>query len=71
MGLIDLKTDLKSLKYGKDKPGGGDSRQPFIKTPIPEGFYPKSGPDFLLRNGFSGITLPLICLSGIPFDLAV
>jgi hypothetical protein len=52
MGLIDLKTDLKSLKYGKDKPGGGDSRQPFIKSPIPEGFYPKSGPDFLLRNGF-------------------
>ena len=34
MGLLDLKTDLKSLKYGKDRPGGGDSGQPYIKTDI-------------------------------------
>ena len=34
MPLIDLKTDLKSLKYGKDRPGGGDSGQPYIKTDI-------------------------------------
>lgn len=34
MGLIDLKTDLKSLKYGKDRIGGGDSGQPYIKTDI-------------------------------------
>jgi len=34
MGLLDLKTDLKSLKYGKDRPGGGDSKQPYIKTDI-------------------------------------
>lgn len=34
MGLIDLKTDLKSLKYGHDRPGGGDSGQPYIKTNI-------------------------------------
>jgi hypothetical protein len=34
MGLIDLKTDLKSLKYGKDELGGGDSGQPYIKTDI-------------------------------------
>jgi len=33
-GLIDLKTDLKSLKYGKDTPGGGDSGQPYNKSDI-------------------------------------
>jgi hypothetical protein len=32
MPLIDLKTDLKSLKYGKDQPGGGSSGQPYITT---------------------------------------
>jgi uncharacterized membrane protein YgcG len=34
MGLIDLKTDLKSLKYGHDRPGGGNSDQPYIQTNI-------------------------------------
>jgi hypothetical protein len=34
MSLIDLKTDLKSLKYGKDRPGGGDSGQPYQKVDI-------------------------------------
>jgi len=34
MGLIDLKTDLKSLKYGHDRPGGGNSNQPYIQTNI-------------------------------------
>ncbi len=29
MPLLDLKTDLKSLKYGNDRPGGGDSGQPY------------------------------------------
>ena len=33
-GLLELKTDLKSLKYGQDQPGGGDSGQPYIKTDI-------------------------------------
>lgn len=33
-GLLTLKTDLKSLKYGQDRPGGGDSGQPYIKTDI-------------------------------------
>ena len=35
MALIDLKTNLKSLQYGGDRPGGGSSGQPFIQTPIP------------------------------------
>lgn len=51
MALIDLKTDFKSLKFGQDRPGGGSSREPFIKSKIPEGRSVKS-PDFLLRNGF-------------------
>ena len=33
-GLLTLHTDLKSLKYGHDTPGGGDSKQPYIKTDI-------------------------------------
>jgi len=35
--LIKLKngdTSLKSLKFGKDRPGGGDSGKPYIQTPI-------------------------------------
>ena len=51
MGLIDLKTDLKSLRYGHDQRGGGSSNQPYVVTPIPDGFAPTS-PDFLLRNGY-------------------
>lgn len=34
MPLIDLKTDLKLLKYGNDRPGGGSSDQPYIQTDI-------------------------------------
>jgi len=34
MSLRDLKTDLKSLKYGHDRPGGGDSGQPYQKVDI-------------------------------------
>jgi hypothetical protein len=34
MPLLDLKTDLKSLKYGNDRPGGGDSGQPYQRVDI-------------------------------------
>ena len=51
MPLIDLKTDLKSLRYGKDTPGGGYSGQPYIQAGIPDKLTSKS-PDFLLRNGY-------------------
>lgn len=53
MGLISLTTNLKSLKYGLDKPGGGNSNQPYITTPIP-GFdtsLQNNNKDFLLRGG--------------------
>jgi hypothetical protein len=52
MPLIDLKTSLKSLKFGKDRPYGGSSNQPYIQSPIPEGDISFSGgPDFILRGG--------------------
>jgi hypothetical protein len=37
MALIDLKTNLKSLKYGDDRLGGGNSDQPYIQTDINTG----------------------------------
>jgi hypothetical protein len=37
MPLVDLRTNLKSFKYGHDRQGGGDSGQPFITTNIDTG----------------------------------
>lgn len=54
MGLVDLRTDLKSLRYGKDRLGGGNSNQPYITKKIPDdlGDLNKTGgSDFLLRGG--------------------
>ena len=51
MGLIDLKTDLKSLKYGRDRRGNGSSKEPFITKNIPEGETPGASRDVLLRQG--------------------
>lgn len=56
MGLVDLKTDLKSIRYGKDTPGGGNSGQPFVVKDIPDGSisstnYNNFRLDFLLRGG--------------------
>jgi hypothetical protein len=36
MPLIDIKTNLKSLKYGSDQQGGGYSGLPYIQTGIPK-----------------------------------
>ena len=52
MALVNLQTDLKSLTFGHDRPGGGSSNQPYIQTEIPDGSLPPDSPDFLLRNGF-------------------
>jgi hypothetical protein len=51
MPLINLTTNLRNIRYGKDTPGGGYSGQPYIQKDIPVGLEPKS-PDFLLRNGY-------------------
>ena len=64
MPLENLRTDLRSLKYGNDQPGNGSSKQPYIQTPIggkgvrlnpfSDTEYLKNvpdTPDFLLRGG--------------------
>jgi hypothetical protein len=54
MALINLKTDLKSLKYGRDTLDGGDSKQPLVKTSIPDSFAEignTGGFDSTLRGG--------------------
>jgi hypothetical protein len=59
MALINLTTNLKSLKFGNDQPGGGSSNQPYIQADIPGKLSPLNGgadSDFLLRGG---ITAPL------------
>lgn len=54
MGLIDLKTDLKSLRYGNDRVYGGNSGQPYITNNIPDDISPYIGTtDFLLRGGIN------------------
>jgi hypothetical protein len=35
--LVNLKTDLKFLKFGHDRPGGGDSGEPFVQADITTG----------------------------------
>lgn len=62
MPLIDLKTDLKSLKFGRDRKGGGNSLQPYIQNKIPETPFeeaitsPLGVKDFLLRGGLNAVT---------------
>ena len=54
MGLLSQSTNLKSLKFTKDRPGGGSSNQPYIKSNIPDslsGVSTTGGPDFILRGG--------------------
>ena len=55
MGLINLQTNLKSLRYGNDRRGGGSSNQPYITNAIPDGTY-INPPDFLLRQGALSFT---------------
>jgi hypothetical protein len=55
MGLLAKlgETSFRTLKYGKDTPGGGSSGQPYIVAPIPDEID-TSGPldkDFILRGG--------------------
>jgi hypothetical protein len=56
MPLIDLKTDLRSLKYGHDRPGGGSSDQPYIKTNIndPDSSVARDFDDGFIRGGAIG-----------------
>ena len=61
-GLLTYTTNLKSLRYGKDRTDGGDSNQPYIKKDIPDQGDERSFPDskdFILRGGI-----------GSPIDVA-
>lgn len=52
-------TNLRSLRYGKDKVFGGSSNQPYITKPIPDNdssIGNTGGPDFLLRGGTLAVT---------------
>lgn len=57
MALVNLKTDLKSLKFGRDRLGGGSSGQPYITKDIPDDLTPTNflesltGADFIVRGG--------------------
>ena len=59
MPLIDFKTDLTNLPWGRDRRDGGSSNEPYIKDDIPQGIsfdgLPNNSPDFLLRNGLRSI----------------
>lgn len=67
MPLIDLKTNLKDIKYGMDRQGGGWSGQPFVQFPI-QGYYVvpsiskyysqnRSNLDYPMRGGSNTVNL--------------
>ena len=49
--LVRLKTDLKSLKYGHDRQGDGNSGQPYITAPIPNRLSTSPFDDGYIRGG--------------------
>ena len=73
MPLVDLKTDLKSLRYGNDTLGGGDSGQPYIQSAIPDNIADMGADkDFLLRGGRNNLQDSLTDVSRLEkmfFDL--
>ena len=61
MGLLTKlnETSLRSLRYGKDRIGGGSSNQPYITKSIPDNdssLGNTGGIDFLLRGGTLAVT---------------
>ena len=65
MPLIDLKSNLTDLKFGNDRPGGGNSGLPYIKTYLPENDSAaarlaiaagKYSIDFPIRGGAKALT---------------
>ena len=51
--LITQNSNLRLLKFGKDLPGAGTSKQPYVTKPLPGVEDPLSpnSPDYLLRQG--------------------
>ena len=62
MPLVDMTSDLTSLKYGRDRRGGGWSGQPYFTKDIPERLesinFANSflGNDFLIRGGVRSVS---------------
>ena len=50
MPLINFRTNLTSLRFGMDQPGGGDSGQPFIQSPIENANTPTEFKDLYSLN---------------------
>lgn len=50
MPLINFKTNFTSLRFGMDQPGGGDSGQPFIQSPIEDANTPTDIKNFYELN---------------------
>jgi len=48
MGLIDLKTNLRTLKYGRDRIGGTSSNEPYIKKQLTQDYSYTPGNDVYL-----------------------
>jgi len=64
MPLIEMTSDLTSLKFGRDRRGGGDSGQPYFTKDIPGRLQSINfansflGNDFLVRGGVaSGVSI--------------
>jgi hypothetical protein len=61
MPLIDLTTNLRDLKFGRDRVDGGSSNQPYVQSDIPaldkepEGLGYLSQ-DFIVRGGLKAVT---------------
>ena len=54
LGSVSSPTSFgqKSIPFGKDRPGGGSSKQPYIKKPVQEELKnPAFYSDFLIRGG--------------------
>jgi len=63
MALRQLTTSLRSLKYGKDQLDGGSSQQPYITTPLPQGFndpFPNSSQLRVTSTGLTSLADSLI-----------
>ena len=54
MSLVEMTTNLKSLRFGKDTVGGGNSAQPFVTRNIPTNLSQvgrTGGPESLIVTG--------------------
>ena len=60
MPLIDLTTNLRDLKFGRDRVAGGSSNQPYVQSDIPALDKESSGlgylnQDFVVRGGLKAV----------------